>query len=684
MILKYNVFRNNTKKDIISINENLNRAKKLMRETTLIEKIAKELDFIDDEMNYEIEQGIIKTLTLNNFSTQQANEIKKRMSKEKLSKKEIEYSEKNVAFAEIRKILGQNLGYMYTFTYMHFVENNSLDNIKEMFEDVMRFKNLLNKFPKLEEVGKKFDANFIDTSLPNQKESRNNSEILVDGLTVLKNYQKVKKILDELPKSIRKQYDDSPKEVKDGLLELANAFDNVPKSFEQRIWKNFFGEVSIDNNELLQNGDPNPNYGKERYMSRLYKYTKLPKGEALPKIIEEGKKYVNSSTPDTNDYDDRIGFIKKAQKKFGNMGATILYDENGVIIIEVYSYVANNFLNEHTSHCIQYNESHWNSYVGDINKQYYYYDTNVSKSENLSTIGITIQPDGTFKSDACQNTPNHYVGDKIYKIFENWEKKYDLSVKLKSYLKPISKDELTHQQVIKTANINISKENISIDKLKEYVNDGANINNSNGKALLNSLKENNLEKIKFSLENGASPNINKEIYSFIGVDNKNILLLLLENGLEINTTLINKISTEIDILKEIFRKKYHTNSDLFNLLTQIINNNNLNFDNIDDNIINEYLEIYSHILDIIFTDKKYKNKIKSNIDLVMFSIAQSNHYQLIDFIVNKGYYKLIPYEVIDESFEFMTMMGTFDRDDEFGNKIKNSMEKMIELKKKNS
>ena len=63
--------------DGVSINENLDKAKKYMKDMYVLSTAAKQLDLIDDETKYEIEQGNKRTVTPLDFMKIDAEDRKK-------------------------------------------------------------------------------------------------------------------------------------------------------------------------------------------------------------------------------------------------------------------------------------------------------------------------------------------------------------------------------------------------------------------------------------------------------------------------------------------------------------------------------------------------------------------------------------------------------------------------------
>jgi hypothetical protein len=185
--------------NIKPINENLDKAKKFLKERSLLSKAAKELGFIDDDLAWKLKEGEKKTILLNDFTPEQQNELRQKLRTMKLTDEEARSLDKDPEFVKLRDLLQSNIGYLYNFTYMYYAEMTPFNEIESMYKDVIEYKSLLDRFQSMPEIGRKFDVNFIDVSIPNEKDHRTNAEILADGLEKLKEYRIVKKIVDTLP-----------------------------------------------------------------------------------------------------------------------------------------------------------------------------------------------------------------------------------------------------------------------------------------------------------------------------------------------------------------------------------------------------------------------------------------------------------------------------------------------------
>jgi frataxin-like iron-binding protein CyaY len=473
-LLKFNDFRN---KRLEVISENVKSGKKLLKEIELVTRVANKNNLIDRELENKIKDGK-RSLYFTDFSGDSLSKIKDGVKEIKLDKKEIEVIEKNEDFEKIKTLLSKNSGYVYNFAYFYFVEDVPFEELEKAYKDLSDYKDLLSG------MARKFDQSFIDVSI------LNNFEVLIDQLLIIKEGRKAKRFLSKLAKPIRDDYNNkaSKKDVED-FNSIAAKIDDIMIG-DNKLAKSIVGQI----------------------FDKIKRYT------TVKEVVKESRLKLKAL-----DNADMIKFYKKIEdvnKKFGNYGADIVFDDKGILILDVKSYQANVILNKHTSHCIVSSESQWNNYVESPNtKQYYIYNFNTAsdffggQTDNDSIIGITIdQPksDGSkiYKSNyglACHRKDDGYFADKVEDTLKKWEKEYEIDVDIfGEVLNPMSDEEYKLRESKKEANRNIVNTGLSIEDIDKYIKLGADINKQNGQALTNAVKEDDKEKVKFILDLGAS------------------------------------------------------------------------------------------------------------------------------------------------------------------------------------
>jgi hypothetical protein len=533
------------------INEDMSKSKKFLKERVLIRKAADELGLMTSDLKNAVRDGQKKTVVLNDFKEEDRDKIKKKMREIKIPEDKLKEIEKDQEFIRIKNLLDRNPGFLYNFVYFYYVEMISFDDLEETYNQLVKAKPVLANLEKIEEVGKKFDINFIDTDLPNEQDVRTNYEILSDGLVKLEEARLVKKLVDELPKKMRDEFKNASKIMKSKITGIAIEFNKISSEIDETgrpkkesLWKEFFGEERIDTNETRQDGSPNPNYGKKVYMSKIKEFEN--ETNPLNKLVNVANAFLKERIKD--EHDELSIMVKECNDRFGILGCDILFNKNKILILEIKSYSANVFLNSgKTEHCIVHREVHWNSYLGDYNKQYYLYNQNLPKSDSKSIIGVTIKPDGTWTGSSCQDKLNNNIYD-FKDLLKSWENKYNLGTPLIEVLKPISEEEMEKRKIKKEAEREIVKRGITLEEISKLVReDGADINISKGRPLVNAIEENDYERVKFCLEVGASPNITEGANSpIMKARDLKVIKLLVDYGALMHDELLFNVLSDPD------------------------------------------------------------------------------------------------------------------------------------------
>jgi hypothetical protein len=222
------------------LNENLDKSKKFLKDQYAIKKVATDLKFINTDLDYDLRHGVKKALTKKDFTPEQFNEIRMKLRDVRLTDEQVREIERNPDFVKLRDLFQPNIGYLYNFVYMYFVEGIPYEEVERLYALLIEYKDLLERLPK------KFDVNFIDENIPNPSNNHTNAEILSDELDKLGEYRKVKKIIDTLPPKLKKAANSATELQMEQLVEIANGFDNVEEDKKELVWKTFFGEMLED------------------------------------------------------------------------------------------------------------------------------------------------------------------------------------------------------------------------------------------------------------------------------------------------------------------------------------------------------------------------------------------------------------------------------------------------------
>lgn len=426
------------------------------------------------------------------------------------------FTEVNPNYQKIKKMCESQPGWTYMFTKFFFDEEvpedarPSIEDLQTMFDTMVETRQQLNQLP----MNLLTYPSWSSKKTPEfDNDTRSSYEKLGDDLEKIKDSGVVKKFTDELTKSLAAEYEQSGPVIKEKVAGIAKAFAQLGEEG---------GKIDKDVNRRLQ---------------RLF-FSAMKDDKNLAELIERALRHIKSTN--NAGLSKFLQLIDQCNEKFGSSnGAKIIWNENDILIVEVYSYVANALLNGGTRHCIARSQSHWNSYVGGeylddraFNKQYYIYNFKLSPADNKSVIGITIGQ-GTRTIYACHLKDDGAFADGIRSYMKQIGVPFEV-------LAPMSKDEVDAKKRRIEANKKIIKEKISLEEARKCIEDGADPNASVGTPLVNAVKEDNFEKAKYLISVGSSPNVGKAIRE---ARNLPMIKLLVAHGSEITGEVFAKLFT---------------------------------------------------------------------------------------------------------------------------------------------
>ena len=407
-----------------------------------------------------------------------------------------------------------NIGLLFNFVYFYYAENILMEDLTDTYTRVIQNKDFLTT------LEKPFDLNFIDIKIPN------NFEKLQDYLNKIPLQRAYKKFESDLPTHLKRDLKEAPKAIKDQFGDMASGFAELSDD----LVKGFWGQMMMDDRE------------GSKTKGRIVFRSPISRFKNIRELIENANGYLKSAGNGTFD-----SFYKKFQDcnlKFQNSGADQIFLDKGIFILEVKSYGANRILNGHTTHCIVTGLGAWNSYVEKDrngrevaeNRQYYIYNFNLPSTNNMWTIGVTIEPDSrTNHIRAAHNKTDGNVSGGLINTLKDWGNEYDINSEatkkakelgasdsdISKYgpvfclLRPISSEQLEFRRKSREAEIEITKPGKTKEQIEEYVKKfGANINHQDYSTKLTALdravQEDNLEKAKVILSLGGTPNIRED------------------------------------------------------------------------------------------------------------------------------------------------------------------------------
>ena len=502
------------------LNENLAGARKIIKDLYFMNKSAAKLkdDFKTDASGLTLLDRDGVPFLFNNLTEEEQNQVNQDLrtnsSEYKLGEQETRNIERNAKFQEIRTMLGDKLGWMSLFVYLHFREGTTIEELRSIFDDMCRYNHLLAKL-------RRNVSNYIDPKI------LNNSEQLIDDLEDIKRYSKLKKFIDEFNSELKRDYAQTPKFFKDKLVDIAGAFDELGKDES--------GKIDAENQRNIQ----------KRFFNKIGRYKTVRELTAAAESFLQSESNANVAA--------FYKAIDRCQRKYGDYGVKVLYDESGLLIMEVLSFAACKELFSNTSWCIAQYLTQWDNYVGGesvYNKQYSILNFNLPQSDRKSIIGITIEPGQKVR--ACHLKDDAAAKDTFKSIFNDFEKSLGLEKDfIFSGLKPMTDEEVSQKKRRTTANREIVKKGLSLADVKKFiVDDGADVNAGNGSALDNAVSEDDIEKVKFLLEYGASPNLRSRQEATVNKTKSfEILKLLIAKGAEITAQVFKSLAEDEDAVR---------------------------------------------------------------------------------------------------------------------------------------
>jgi len=439
---------------------------------------------------------------------------------EPLDEREIRMAENNKDFLRIKDMVRETPNWTYLFVKFLFEDEVSFEDLQSLYNRLKEYRQNLNELPMSVE---KY-ANIV----PDDKDQRTGYERLLDGITQIGLNRIAKKFVDKLPG----EFTVTNKQAKDygqTVPSMKDEYRRSPNSIKQKV-----ANIS---QSLIELGDDKFNF----FITKIKRYRNLNE------VINAANNYIKASNIDGQQ--KFISALIETNKKYGeNNGAEVVFDENNILIILVKSFQANVALNSNTQHCIKDSQGMWDTYVGDkyFNNQYYIYNFNLSPSDNYSVIGITIEPGQNIRAAHAKNDAS--VSSSFKSIMKDYEKKYNINDSLWSYFTPMSDEEIKMKKKRIEANKKIILDNISLPEMKNLIEDGGDPSAGAGKPLINAVKEDNKEKMKYLLEVGASPNMGEPIRYCKNLES---IKILVEAGAEMRKDILN-----VDLIKDYDAMKY--------------------------------------------------------------------------------------------------------------------------------
>lgn len=502
-LLKYTNFSNSH-----LINENLDAAKKLLRDTYKNNKVVMEVTkgskkFTTDPSGLFLFNSDKDNVKFKDIPDDIKDEVRAKFKEVKVTPEEAKAVEKSPLLQKVRELIGDKLGFAHLFTYLVLVENVSFDDLKEVLAKLIEYKDLLNVKNPVDgkTLLRRPIGTYVDPTIPN------NYENLIDDFENIQLYKATRKVYGEMTPKLKADYEKQPPVIKKQVDDLALAFSKLGmedgklnKVTQDKLWKLFFGELKTLQEDTEIRGKMYRR-GDKVYSGQMVRF------ETVRDFIKSAQNYLKNI-----DNTETVKFyeaIERCNLKYGNYGVQVCFDEANILVLEIKSFQANQMMNSHTRHCIKDNLYQWDHYVGsdnNFNKQYYIYNFNLPSYDTKSVIGITIGPQQRIT--ACHLKDDSGFSTNFKPLLKSWEKEYGVSEDLWGKFAPMTDKEIDEKRRRVVANKEIVKKGLSMEQVKKFlVEDGADVNTAKGQALDNAVAEANPTKVKYLLDFGASPNL---------------------------------------------------------------------------------------------------------------------------------------------------------------------------------
>lgn len=448
-----------------------------------------------------------------------------------LSPDEVRAAETNPNFLKIKDLCKDVPGYTFLFTKIYFdelepnqdyTEQEKFNSLKTLFDRVKSLGNLVKDLP--------MPLDRYAAIKPTEEDQRPISERIDDDIDKLLLEKSYRKFYNELLTPQKKWVEDATKQQQERLRQVGIAFGEMGKDDSGKV-----------DTEL------------QKSLHRVF-YSKLKDFKKLDDLIDYAINYVKSVN--NNQFSKFIKKIDEVNMKFGpNNGASIIYDKDGYLVIEVKTYIANRELNGHTSHCIARSQSYWDNYLEDYNKQYYVYNFNLDPTDPKSVIGMTIRPSGDIR--AAHDKVDSNVSSSFKSKMSEWKIPFEVFA-------PMSKEEQVEKKKRIEASRKIVDPSLTLELAEECLNNGADPNAKNGLPLKNAVKANNKDLVKLLLQRGAMPNISDQSSSETAISNAadlEMVKILVSAGATLNSGIFRKLATDYDAVKYLLEAGLDPNFD---------------------------------------------------------------------------------------------------------------------------
>lgn len=446
-------------------------------------------------------------------------------------KKIIKAAKNDESYKAIIEMVGKNDGYLYAWVRFHFRDGVELTVLKELLETLTTNRQYKSQLPQNIDSYAAYEKGSVENDV------RSGGEILYDDIQILIRKQKAKSWIDNLYNKHRSEY----------RLMVSN---NITRELER------VENIALGFDSLGVDDDGNFDPIKNKSLSKYF-FAKSKDYDTLNVCMLAAEKYIEASS-NNKGYSAFIQNVHNLNEQVGEAnGITVTFDNGEIVIVDINSYYACNKLFSHSSWCIARAENYWNSYnrssETDFRKQVGIMNFTVPSTNPEYTIGITFSFD--TKTENCKVHAAHDKSDgSMMNKLAAYYKKYNI---VGDAIPTITKEQIEIKKRRIAANKKIILDKITIADLDKCLEDGADINATGCKALINSINEENIEKARYILQKGGLLTA-KNAESFLPihyVKSFEMLKLLVSSGSPIPSNIISqlKLCQDINVIKYLIQ-----------------------------------------------------------------------------------------------------------------------------------
>lgn len=324
-------------------------------------------------------------------------------------KDKVPLGEKDPDYLEIRNMLKGKDGYVGLFTKLHYEDGITIDQLKNLLMDILKYKDYLSFLPK-------------------PITQYDNFEKIYDDLRTLESQKYVNYWLREMPANLKNDYKNINDNDKKTFSNVVNMWSKLDAETGESIYRLYFGKSGIT--------------GK---ISSFKNFTSFSNDFSIK---------VNSASGGF-EYEKVLKHIKRTL-------AQIVYEnyERQIIVAYIPDKETSKELGKDSSWCISYQEDYrnrWDSYnsLEDMTKQYFIWNFNYPFSDDKCMIALTIDKDG--KVSYIHEKDDTSIMSSYQKYFKEWK----IPGKI---FTPLSKSEIKYRKKVVEYNA-ILKSNYELDKV---------------------------------------------------------------------------------------------------------------------------------------------------------------------------------------------------------------------------